>query len=101
MNCSVAGLGGYPLPKNMDDLTTIYEPERALQEDFYWNFLNNLKRMTKENSLKGDEIVEKSGLRKAQVYDWLNRGVNEEYVDKHTKPVRYQYRTNVQKLLML
>ena len=93
--------GGYPLPKNMDDLTTIYEPERALQEDFYWNFLNNLKRMTKENPLKGDEIVEKSGLRKAQVYDWLNRGVNEEYVDKHTKPVRYQYRTNVQKSLML
>lgn len=61
--------------------------------DFYRVFVAELSRIAIE-PLKGDEVSEKTGLHKSQVTDWLKRALDDGYVKKLNRPVRYQYVKN-------
>ncbi|MDH5785918.1 MAG: DNA-protecting protein DprA [Chromatiales bacterium] len=64
--------------------------------DFYGLFVRELARLAVE-PIELDELLEKTGLHKSQVTDWLNRSLDEGYVSKLNRPVRYQYNQDVRK----
>ena len=53
-------------------------------------FLDKLNRLTCDSPLKTEDIVKQLGLHSKQVRVWLNRGVEEGYIEKLNRPVRYQ-----------
>ena len=58
--------------------------------DFYSLFLEHLDRLTKTKPLNEIEISEAVGIRKAQVRDWLARGMQEQRIEKVKKPTGYR-----------
>jgi len=61
--------------------------------DFYRLFVRDLARLAIE-PINVDELSEKTGLHKSQVGVWITRSLNEGYVKKLSRPVRYQYIKN-------
>lgn len=53
-------------------------------------FLDKLNRLTSDTPLQIKDIVKQLGLLPKQVRVWLNRGVEEGYIEKLNRPVRYQ-----------
>ncbi|MCY4525008.1 MAG: DNA-processing protein DprA, partial [Anaerolineaceae bacterium] len=86
------GPGGFPLPYDRDDLSTLSDSAQVANEGMYWHFLGIMERFIGRKSLKSAEIYSKHGLRKSQVDMWLKRGVEEGRIEKLKKPVRYRFR---------
>ncbi len=61
--------------------------------DFYRLFVNQLSLMA-ASPVNENELVEKTGLHKSQVKDWLKRALNDGFVKKLNRPVRYQHVKN-------
>lgn len=61
--------------------------------DFYRLFVNELSRLA-ASPLKVDELIEKTGLHKSQLTDWLKRALDDSFIEKLNRPVRYQYVKN-------
>ncbi|MCF6338276.1 MAG: DNA-protecting protein DprA [Gammaproteobacteria bacterium] len=61
--------------------------------DFYQLFVSELPRLAID-PLNKDDLIEKTGLHKSQVTDWLKRALDDGYVKKLNRPVRYQYIKN-------
>jgi predicted Rossmann fold nucleotide-binding protein DprA/Smf involved in DNA uptake len=61
--------------------------------DFYQLFVSELSRLAID-PLNRDDLIEKMGLHKSQVTAWLKRALDDGYVKKLNRPVRYQYIKN-------
>ena len=61
--------------------------------DFYSLFVGELARLAAE-PINADELTEKTGLHKSQLADWLKRSLDDGYIKKLSRPVRYQYIKN-------
>ena len=59
-------------------------------EDFYRLFLKRMDDITATTPMRAEDITKCLGLKKSQVGEWLNRGVDEVKIKKIKKPVRYQ-----------
>lgn len=60
---------------------------------FYSLFVGELARQAVE-PISADELTEKTGLHKSQLADWLKRSLDDGYIKKLSRPVRYQYIKN-------
>ncbi|VAX05964.1 Putative DNA processing chain A [hydrothermal vent metagenome] len=58
--------------------------------DFYQLFVGELSRLAID-PLSRDDLIEKTGLHKSQITDWLKRALDDGYVKKLNRPVLYQY----------
>jgi len=61
--------------------------------DFYGLFVSELSRLALE-PINTDVLTEKTGLHKSQLADWLTRSLDDGYIKKLSRPVRYQYVKN-------
>lgn len=61
--------------------------------DFYNLFVGELARLAVE-PINADELTEKTGLHKSQLADWLKRSLDDGYIKKLSRPIRYQYVKN-------
>ncbi|NOX09382.1 MAG: DNA-processing protein DprA [Gammaproteobacteria bacterium] len=61
--------------------------------DFYQLFIKELSQYAIE-PISGADLPEKMGLHKTQVTDWLKRAIDDGYIKKLYRPVRYQYIKN-------
>lgn len=59
--------------------------------DFYQLFITELQRLAKSPTTI-DELIERTGLHKSQLNDWLKQAVRDGVVKKLNRPVRYQVR---------
>lgn len=71
-----------PLPAEAENSST--QPV-----DFYQLFIAELQRLA-VNPVTLDVLIENTGLRKSQLYDWVRRATEEGVVKKLNRPVRYQ-----------
>jgi predicted Rossmann fold nucleotide-binding protein DprA/Smf involved in DNA uptake len=67
-----------------------YSQPSSIQADFYQLFISELSRLAID-PVNGDDLPEKMGLHKSQVTYWLKRALNDGYIKKLNRPVRYQY----------
>jgi predicted Rossmann fold nucleotide-binding protein DprA/Smf involved in DNA uptake len=58
---------------------------------FYDLFLYHLEHLTTEVPATIEQLSESMDLHKSQLNDWLKRAIAEGYIDKLSKPVRYQW----------
>lgn len=63
-----------------------------LKTSFFEFFLFHLKELSRERPVTMGELVEKLDLKKSQIQEWLNLAVADGYVEKMSRPVRYQWR---------
>lgn len=61
--------------------------------DFYSLFVGALARLAVE-PISAEALIEKTGLHKSQLADWLKRALDEGCIKKLSRPVRYQYVKN-------
>jgi len=61
--------------------------------DFYSLFVGALARLAVE-PISAEALIEKTGLHKSQLADWLKRSLDEGCIKKLSRPVRYQYVKN-------
>jgi len=57
--------------------------------DFYQLFVTEIQRLAK-SPVNMEELIDRTGLHKSQLNDWLKRAVEEGVVKKLNRPVRYQ-----------
>lgn len=84
------------LEKEVLSRSGLHDPPVARQPSsagnaFYDLFLSHLEVLTSSEPLKADDISKRLSVKKAQVGDWLERGVREKRVHKLGRPVRYRY----------
>ncbi|MBD1228143.1 DNA-processing protein DprA [Xenorhabdus griffiniae] len=63
-------------------------PEKPI--NFYQLFINELKRLTDEPK-RIEELIEITQLHKSQITCWLKQAIEEGYIKKLNRPVRYQW----------
>ncbi|MGI9250271.1 MAG: DNA-processing protein DprA [Pseudohongiellaceae bacterium] len=79
----------YPLGVN-EKSTSRYTEQGDDQVDFYQVFVKQLAKLAK-SPIRPDDLVKKTKLHKSQVKDWLKQAVDEKYIEKLIRPVRYRY----------
>lgn len=62
--------------------------------DFYDLFLIQFTQMTSINPLTSTEIAENLNIAKTQIDAWLRRGISDNVIRRHRRPVRYQASAN-------
>lgn len=68
---------------------------------FYDLFLIQLTQMTSITPLTSAEIAENLNVAKTQIDTWLKRGISDNVIRRHRKPVRYQANANGDRQAML
>jgi hypothetical protein len=75
-------------------------PKSALSNDtesesdvFYRLFLNEVSNLT-EHAVSETYLLENLNLHKSQLKDWLKKAVEDEIIQKLSRPVRYQWKKN-------
>ncbi len=63
----------------------------AIPTDFYQLFLTELKHVADKSPLTTEQICARLSLHKSQVSEWIKQAMEEKYVKKLVKPVRYQW----------
>jgi predicted Rossmann fold nucleotide-binding protein DprA/Smf involved in DNA uptake len=61
--------------------------------DFYQLFIEELATLA-ITPMTIDKLIDKTGLHKSQVTTWIKRAINDNYVKRFNRPIRYQYTKN-------